>query len=100
MPSYLPTQDDTEPHAFAIKQSHTETEESQDRPKHLDGNVCSCPCYMYIVTIDPSKGTEKHIVDDKAVQSNIKLLTNTSILVNSEEATFCSPPPFNIFPHP
>ena len=31
----------------------------------------------YIVTIDPPKDTEKYIADDKAVRSNINLLTNS-----------------------
>ena len=48
-----------------------------ERLKRLDWNVCSCP--SNIVTIDSSKDTEKHIVDDEAVWFNIKLLTNTPI---------------------
>ena len=49
--------------------AHTNTEEGLERPKRLDRNVCSC--LRYIVTIDPSKGTEKYITDDEAAQSNI-----------------------------
>ena len=45
------------------------------RPKHLDGNVYSCP--KYTVTIDPPKNTEKYIKNDEAVWSNIKLFANT-----------------------
>ena len=50
--------------------AHTITEEGLERPKHLDGNVCSCPCY--ILTIGP----EKYISCDEAVWSNTILLTN------------------------
>ena len=51
--------------------AHTDTEESPERLKRLDGNVCSkSPCY--IVTLDPSKDTEKYIADYKALRSNKK----------------------------
>ena len=33
--------------------------------------------FILIVTIYPSKDTEKYIVDDEAVQSNINLLINS-----------------------
>ena len=57
--------------------ARTDTEVGPERLKRLDGNVCSCP--SYIVTINPPKDTVKYIVDDKATQSNIKLLTNSPI---------------------
>ena len=51
----------------------TDTEEGPERPKCLDGNVCSHPSYT--VTINPPKDTGKYIVDDEEVRFNIKLLT-------------------------
>ena len=50
--------------------ANLQTEEGPDKPKRLDGNVCSCP--SYIVTIYPPKDTEKDIADDEAVRFNIK----------------------------
>ena len=62
---------------FYVGPEHTPIRKKAQRakPKPLDWNMCSCP--SYIVTIDPPKDTEKYIADDKAVRSNIKLLTNS-----------------------
>ena len=38
--------------------------------------TCSCPCYIYIGTLDPPNDAEKYSEDNKTIQSNIKLLTN------------------------
>ena len=60
---------------WAFFRAHTNTEEGPEWLKRLDEKLCFCPPYMFIVTIDPLKDTEKYIADDEAVRSSIKLFT-------------------------